>query len=262
MALSCCIRVNTRTHSRHLQYARRNPTSRRLPTQIHRRDTITSMNKIPGKRTRSLSEGAGMRSLLCREVMGHRPQFRATRMRRTPFGPARGPRLHASPALSRSQECVHYKRHPGFPWPERDRRAAPNELPSPPFRSSDPPQPRIAAKRRVRHGWQRWNSRTTATLSSSERNCCSGTYTSRPIWICSAGWARRLRIHSVSVGLSRKTFAPCVSGSWAAPSRPVSRRAVFPALVLINGRCGRAPAPAAGGTGAEALAWPRVRDLS
>ena len=54
------------------------------------------------------------------------------------------------------------------------------------------PQPRIRAARRTRRGCWRRNSTTTATLSSSERKRCSGAYDSRPIWICSAGWARNV----------------------------------------------------------------------
>ena len=54
------------------------------------------------------------------------------------------------------------------------------------------PQPRIRVTKRTRRGCWRRNSTTTPTLSSSERKRCSGAYDSRPIWICSAGWARTL----------------------------------------------------------------------
>src|SRR3954451_17271889 len=73
------------------------------------------------------------------------------------------------------------------------------------------PQPSIVVTRHNRLRWKFQNSMQTATASSSERKRCAGTYLSRPIWIASAGWARRFRIHSVFGPQAEQTTACFVS---------------------------------------------------
>jgi len=68
-----------------------------------------------------------MRSLLCREgVIGPEPAVPSDQDARDSVQPARGPDATAASPLAGEVRAL---RRRGFRWPERDERAAPNELP-------------------------------------------------------------------------------------------------------------------------------------